>query len=249
MGIEESKSQIANVRNPEDLENYPDLVDIKAAMTCAFDFIVELYKFKYKVTEVGELELGDEDRVILANTLGLEDNDDSLNDIFWFHQITKGRCDVASKVIHEFVKQYLSDKFDCWLLASGSPQLKYFDYHYVTVLKNKEIGIYYLVSPANIFNYYNDFADPKARHNFSSPTYNGQNFDRSVSVFIAYSYEAIIQSLQSIEGKGTTWKDQSSEEAKFRQMLVKINGRNCSISGFVKDWKNSEYEQDNPEEI
>lgn len=248
MDNEESKSQIATIRNPVDLENHPDLVDIKEAMICAFDFIVELHKFKNKVNEVHELELSDEDRVILANRLGLEEDDSSLKDIFWLYQITKGRCDVASKVIHEFVKQNLSDKFDCSLLASGSPQLKYFDYHYVAVLKNKETGIHYLVSPANIFNYYNNSSDPKANHNFTSPTYSGQSFDRTVSVFIANSYNEIMQTLQSIEGQDSVWNDMSKDETRFRQMLIQINGQNISISSFVKNW-DSVLEQDNPEEI
>lgn len=196
-----------NIRDNQDLEKYPDLRKIREAIVFVFDGMLENSDEEQIEAErfVNSLLSGDTTNVTmriergeffnLLDENGIEpnlQNRELLINFAFFYLLTTRKCLEASKNVANFLNTKYKNDFVAGPLEN-KPSLskpgKYFADHFVTVIYSKPTGMWYAVSPANIFNIHFDF-----------PKFNKQIFQRATDVLMAKTYDNLIEQIQKVEG-------------------------------------------------
>lgn len=199
-----------SIRSPQDTEKYPELTKIREAMIFVFDNLLtksdaeerEAEEFVDHLVSRGlkgtpsHINQGEFLNLLDANNIEpLVENRELLINFAFFYLLTSRKCQEASHNVAKYINTKYKNEFAASVIKSGRSffrPTKYFIEHSATVIYSKKTGLWYCVSPANIFNIHFEF-----------PKYQNHPFQRATDVLVANSYEDLISQLQKIEGG--TW--------------------------------------------
>jgi hypothetical protein len=112
------------------------------------------------------------------------------------YELISKHCKTASINTVAFLEKFFSEYFDSYIIYADNyksldeyERLKYFDQHYIAIIKSKRTNLWYAISPSNIYNL-----------GLNHPMLNGKLFNRITNLLSATNYSALEQLVINIEG-------------------------------------------------
>lgn len=253
-------SLLVDIRNTKDLEKYPQIMPVREAVICIYDFLVEARNNSRepRLVELSKDEIfnlgialdltvvkepmSPENRDREYSTL-MAKNEDLLNEAYWFYKATYGKCRTTSRGVAKYLSIKYPGKYHCQTYAL-SDGLKYFGWHEVLILTDASTGKKIGISPGNIINFTQSNGE-ESFGTFSLPTHNNQPICRPTTVVLSDTLNPILETFQSIECKHVNlddWYETTNftyPEDSYPAIDSKGKPTAVHISQFINDWKDN----------